>query len=749
MENNKKIGVFLCQCDGRIDPWVDLKELQETLYKNPRIDRVEVLPLSCTAPGMKRVKAAVAEHGLDRVVIAGCESRILLKKFNQEFLGTNIQEGQIDMVNIRDHVASVHKLPPQEMAFKAAKLIGAAAAGLEVLQPTISEKVEFVGPVMILGGGIATYAAAQELIRKNIDCILAVQTDDYEDEIRMLHEHYPGERHYYDRLAKIMQEVDESPLVRRIIIGELKSVRGRTGHYTVTFSTQEKDPPKVFEVGAIIAALDGQMLNQGSDFGHDGKTVVCHTEIEEMIWTHGVPSGKNVFWLNDYESKTPEFAYLSARIAWSIAQYMISQRKDIEISFIYNHLMDLPLSAEERQLSRKHKIRWIPYDGAIRPTVQAGYITYCDPVSHTEYEVPWDKLILSPRRSLGVEATRIANILGLEVEKGQFLEVKGEKVRPEQVGRDELYLAGSARFPCDLHETLRQGRRAAAKTSELVEKARNNELYAPRMVCTVDQSLCTGCGLCKEICHCGGIEPVEGLGGGIPRAVDPMVCTGGGTCAAACPHHALILQNNTNLQREAQVVALAQSLAEGEVMAYGCVWGGLAAADHAGLKGMTYDPRLYLLRVGCIGQLDPSVLARAFMEGANGLILIGCPPDDCHHSYGLDHTWSRVNVMKKLLEFSGQDRRRIALAHVDLNKPEDYIAVADNFVRLINELGPIGRTPPFRESSGPSTTRSTMPGSAGSWAPPCAVPGRMSIPAISATPWPLTKTSWEYSRRNG
>ena len=154
MENNKKIGVFLCQCDGRIDPWVDLKELQDKLEKNPRISRVDILPMSCTAPGMSRVKAIVTENGLDRLVIAGCESRILLKKFNQEFLGTNIQEGQIDMVNLRDHVASVHKLSPQEMAFKAAKLVGAAAAGLEVLQPTISEKVEFVGPVMILGGAL-------------------------------------------------------------------------------------------------------------------------------------------------------------------------------------------------------------------------------------------------------------------------------------------------------------------------------------------------------------------------------------------------------------------------------------------------------------------------------------------------------------------------------------------------------------------------------------------------------------------
>jgi heterodisulfide reductase subunit A len=697
MNNNKKIGAFLCQCDGRIDPWVDLQALKKELQSDPLISEIEVLPMACTAPGLSAIKASVAENNLNRLVIAGCESRILLKKFNQEFTGTEVLEGQIDMVNLKDHVAAVHQLSPPEMAVKGAKLIRAAAAGLAVLEPTLPQKVAFEGPVMILGGGISTYAAAQELSRKNIDCILAVQTDEYEDEIRMLHEHYPGERHYYDRLRKVMQEVDESPFVRRITIGELKSVRGRTGHYTVTFSTLEEGPANVFEAGAIIACLDGQMLNQGSDFGHDGKTVICHTEIEEMIWTHGVPTGKIVFWINDYESKTPEFAYLSARTAWSIAQHMINQRKDIEISFIYNHLMDVPLSAEERQLARKHKIKWVPYDGAIRPTVQAGFLTYCDPKDHTEYEIPWDKLILSPRRSVGLEATRIAKIVGLECDEGKFLEVKGEKVRPEQVGRDEMFLAGSARHPCDLHEALRQGRRAAAKTAELVDRAKTGELYAPRMVCTVNQALCTGCGLCKEICHCGGIEPVEGLGGGIPRAVDPMVCTGGGTCAAACPHHALILQNNTDQQREAQVAALAKTLAEGEVMAYGCVWGGLAAADHAGLKGLTYDPRIYLLRVGCIGQLDPSVMARAFLEGANGLILIGCPPGDCHHSFGLDHTWSRINLLKKLLDFCGLDRRRIGLAHVDLNKPEEYVVLVESFIKLINEIGPIERTPHMQD----------------------------------------------------
>ncbi len=692
MANECKIGVFLCECGRRIAPLVDLKDLAAKLEADPLIDYVAIEPYSCMAPGLAAIKAAIEEKGLDRVIVAGCEARLMLSKFQEELVPDGLEEGQIDIVNLRGHVARVSGLSPEENALKGFKLIKAAAAGLEVLTPTVREPVQFKGPVMILGGGIATYSAAQELSRREIDCIIAVTTDEWEDEIRMLHEHYPGERHYYDRMEAIMREVDESPYVRRITVGELTAVMGRTGEYHVTFSDPMGGPPRIYEASAIIAALDGQMLNQGSNFGHDGRSVICHTEAEEMLWTLGVPDGKVVFWINDYEAGHPEYAYLASRAAWSMARYMRERSPLTEVTVLYNHQMAIPLSAGERALSRQLDIEWVPYDGALRPTVQAGFVTYCDPEDHTEQEMPWDRLILSPRRSVGHESTKVAHVLGLEHVEGHFLEPHKQRVRPEMVGRAEALLAGSARYPCDLHEALRQGRRAAIKTAELVDKAEAGELYAPRMVCAVDQEKCIGCGLCKEICDCGGIEPVEGPGGNIPRHVDPMTCTGGGTCAAACPYHALTLQNNTSAQREARVAALSREMAEDEVLAFGCAWGGLAAADNAGAKGLAHDPRLYMLRVGCIGQLDPSVMARAFLEGANSLLLIGCPPEDCHHSYGLDHTWSRVNLIKKLLGLCGFDRRRIALAHADLNRPEDYIRTVESFVASMAELGPIERT---------------------------------------------------------
>lgn len=697
MSDKCKIGVFLCECGRRIAPLVDLEGLRRDLDGEESVSHVAIEPFPCLRPGLDSLRSAIKEHGLNRVVVAGCEARIMQKKLETELAEVGIEQGEIDIVNLRDHVAQVHDLSPEEMAAKGFKLINAAVAGLEALQSSPKELVSWNGPTMILGGGIATYAAAQELVRRGLECIIAVTTDDWEDEIRMLHEHYPGERHYYDRLEAILREVDESPLVRRVTVGNLTKLTGRTGNFQVTFTDLDDELPSVHEVGAIIACLDGQMLNQGTDFGHDGTNVICHTEAEEMLWTLGVPEGKVVFWVNDYEAGQGEFSYLSARSAWAMGRYMRERSTNIQVTIMYNHQMPLPLSTGERKLSREIGIQWVPYDGALRPTVQYGFLTYCDPNSHTEEEMPWDKLVLSPRRSVGKEVTDTANVLGLEAREGHFLEHEHAKVRPEMQGREETFLAGSARFPCDLHEALRQGRRAAVKTAELVEKANREELYAPRMVCVVDASKCIGCGLCKEICDCGGIEPVEGPGGNIPRHVDPLVCTGGGTCAAACPYHALTLQNNTVTQREARVAALVKALTPGEVISFGCGWGGLAAADNAGVKGLKYDHRLHMLGVSCIGQLDPSVMARAFLEGAPGLLLIGCPPEGCHHSYGVDHTWSRVNMIKKLLQFCGLDRRRIALAHSDLNEPEEFIRTVDSFVQTITELGPIDQTPENQE----------------------------------------------------
>lgn len=685
-----RCGVFLCECGPKIAPKVDLTAMAKLLRDPGVVTHIGILPFPCLRPGLEKVKAAIARKKLNRLVVAGCERRILLKKFEQELEGLGFKQGLIDMVNLRDHVAQVNPGEPADLARKGAKLIKASLAGLRTIGTPSETKIDFHEPIMILGGGIATYGAAQELLRQGIKTIIAVPFKDMEEELRRLHERYPGERHYHDRLRQLMGEVYDSPLVQTIIGGTVEKVLGRVGEYHVTISFADQ-PPQEYRVGTIIAALDAEILDQESEFGHDGVRVLSQREMEESIWLHGPPEHRLVFWINDVEMDQP-YGQLSARAAWRTASYIREHSPQARMAILYNHLISFPLSTSERRRGRELGISLVVYDGNTRPSVQSGYLTFTRLDDQVEHELPWDQLVLSPRWRIGPAASKTANTLGKKVIEGVFLERYPQMVMPHEVALDEkLPIAGSARQPCDLLEALRQGRQTAKKKAALLGKARAGKLLAVLNVCQVDANLCTSCTLCREICDCGAIEPWEGLGGSTPRIVDPLVCTGDATCAAACPHLAISSQIYNTARHEATVASLAQQLNDDEVIGFGCQWSGIPAADHAGLRGLTVSPRLYLLPLQCLGQLDPLVMGRAFLEGANGLLLIGCRPEECHHSYGLDHTWSRVLLLKKLLSLCGLERERITLAHCDLNKPQQYVRTVESFLATMDRLGPIVR----------------------------------------------------------
>jgi len=693
MNSTANIGVFLCQCGVNIEPLIDLDRLKKDIKMQENVGHCEILPFPCLKPGLENLGRAVAQKKLNRVIIAGCEGRLMLKKFEKELQLLELHKGQVDMVNLRGHVAAVSGLSPRENALKARKLIKAATAELSELCPTVQTLARIDGPVMVIGGGIAAFSATRELSRNNIDYFLSTETIDPEMVLLNVHKAYPGERKYYDRLKRIVKEAVESSFATILPPGKLTRLSGVTGNYTLTFQSEDDEIPLKYKAGAIIACLDAQLAPPGPEFGYEGCNIMIQPEMEEYICQNGSPKGRVILWVNDYETDQADFAQLSARGAWNIARHIRECVGESQVIILYNQKMQLPLSASERVLNRKLGIMWVPYDSAVCPAVQAEFITFCSITDHVEHELEWDQIVLSPVRGLDGEPRRTAEILGLVHREGRFITGHHAKVRPEMVGREETYLAGSARYPCDLHEALNQGQKAGANTARMLQKAADGQLYIPRVVCVVDPEKCIGCGQCQELCDCGGIGVDEGPGGGLPRIVDPMVCTGGGTCAAACPYHALVLQNNSNDQREARVASLSAQMAHDEVVAIGCAWGGLPAADNAGKQGLKYDPRIYILGVPCVGQIDPCIMARALLEGAPGLILVGCLPEECHHSFGVDHAWSRVNVLKKLLTLSGLDRQRIALAHADLNKPQEFIHTVESFAQTIAMIGPIEPTP--------------------------------------------------------
>ena len=174
-------------------------------------------------------------------------------------------------------------------------------------------------------------------------------------------------------------------------------------------------------------------------------------------------------------------------------------------------------------------------------------------------------------------------------EDGGRLKKSYVKLWPEQVPEESLFFTGSAGGICDLNDALQQGKKAARGVLRLREKALQGNLVSP-VVVTVDKELCEGCGLCTEICPCGGIEHVKPGSGPVAREVDNHLCHGGGTCAATCPYEAIKILNNTAQQLEARIKAMLARMQENEVLGFVCGWGGLASADQAGDQGAYLSP---------------------------------------------------------------------------------------------------------------------------------------------------------------
>jgi heterodisulfide reductase subunit A len=259
MSTNPKIGVFICKCGEKIEPLVDLATLQKNVCQDPDVAACDILPYPCLEPGMNQILGKIRDEGLNRIIVAGCESRLMLKKFETHLEPEGLRKGQVDVVNLRGHVAGVSDASPDQKAVKGAKLIRASVAEMVVLHPSIQKNVTINHPPIIVGGGIASFSAAQELGRQGIDCLLSLPEHDPEAIITHIHEKYPGERNNYGRLRTTIMDVLNNDRITILPPGELSGLSGITGGYTASFTIPDKMTWRQYQAGTVIACLDSEL----------------------------------------------------------------------------------------------------------------------------------------------------------------------------------------------------------------------------------------------------------------------------------------------------------------------------------------------------------------------------------------------------------------------------------------------------------------------------------------------------------
>ncbi len=127
---------------------------------------------------------------------------------------------------------------------------------------------------------------------------------------------------------------------------------------------------------------------------------------------------------------------------------------------------------------------------------------------------------------------------------------------------------------------------------------------------------------------------------------------------------------------------------EPKIVAFLCKWCSSAGADLAGVSRLEYKPNVIPIRVMCSGRVDPLFVLKALKEGADGVLVSGCHPGDCHYVQGNMFARRRFIILKKLLEFVGIHPDRFQVSWVSASEGTKFTKVIDDVVESVKALGP-------------------------------------------------------------
>ena len=127
---------------------------------------------------------------------------------------------------------------------------------------------------------------------------------------------------------------------------------------------------------------------------------------------------------------------------------------------------------------------------------------------------------------------------------------------------------------------------------------------------------------------------------------------------------------------------------EPKIVAFVCNWCTYAGADLTGTSRIKYASNVRIIRFPCTGRIDYMLLMKAFDEGADGIMISGCHPNDCHYTSGNFHARRRWIMFRSLCDFIGIDKRRIVFSWVSAAEGARWAELVNSTVASIRELGP-------------------------------------------------------------
>jgi heterodisulfide reductase subunit A len=558
-----RIGVFVCHCGINIGGVVRVPEVVEYARGLPNVVYAEDNLYTCSQDTQERIKQLIAEHNLNRVVVASCSPRTHEPLFQQTIREGGLNPYLFEMANIRDQCSWVHMHEPGPATDKAKDLVRMAVAKARLLEPLYRTSVPVTQRALVLGGGVAGMTAALGFARQGFETYLVERENRLGGRLRELVSTLEGDD-AGALLRKLEEEVWAHPLVQVYTGAVADRIEGFVGNFKTTLRPVHGNGPDgnvELEHGAVVIAIGGrQHRPQEYLYGEDPR-VVTLTELERML--AGAPGllplekVKSVVMIGCVGSREPGRQYCSRVCCSQLLKNALALRAahpDAEVVVLYRDIRSYGLKEDAYRRARAAGVTFIRYADDQKPALEAGpdgieVVTY-DPVLGAQVAIAADLVALAAGVEPPPEARVVAQQLKVPLnEDGFFLEAH-VKLRPVDFATDGVFVAGLAHAPKTVRESMAQALAAVGRAVTIIAR---DSIEAGGPVATVNANQCSGCRTCEEVCQYQAIkvDPEKRK-----AAVENALCKGCGSCAATCRCGAVTLRGFTDEQILAEVVAL-------------------------------------------------------------------------------------------------------------------------------------------------------------------------------------------------
>ncbi len=551
-EEIPKIGVFICHCGEELKKNLSIPELIEGAKQLREVVHVEEVGLACLPEDINLIQKKVGEHGLNRIVFAGCTHREIRKAMEEMAKGMGFNPYLIEYANIREQCAFVHKDYPRSATEKAMALIHMSVEKAKRIQPIRkgSNKVEKKG--LVVGGGLSGMIASLRLAEQGYEVYLVEKEKELGGNLKESFYTLKGSNPQ-TFLQDLIKQVERNPSIHFYSESEIIEFEKKNGHYRTRIRHENEE--KMIDHGALILATGGKEVTpKGYLYGEDPR-VITQRQLEKMIHLNDekLKDLRSVVMIQCVGSRDEEHPYCS-RICCCHAIKNGLQLKErdprVNIYILYRDIRTYGFYETYYHRAREKGIIFIRYDLENRPEVAIKdgslQVSLLDPALGSHVHLSADRLVLST----GIEPNDhrdLARIFDVDLNPdGFFMEANPKSAPLDSVDRGKFF-CGLCHSPNFIEDSISQGNAAAARAATLLSKeAVEEKAYLAYVI----KRLCCGCGLCVTVCPYGArvLNEEEGK-----AEVIGALCQGCGSCVIACRNGA---SQQRNFEKELNLAVL-------------------------------------------------------------------------------------------------------------------------------------------------------------------------------------------------